>query len=131
MTDHDKLFTELLDLLAGGRKIEAIKRLREATGMGLAEAKAAVDRLEQGSNLPAPPSVDPALEREVVSQLEQGRKIAAIKIYREATGARLKEAKEAVEAIAERHGISRMAKSGCVTLVLLMLLPLAILSGLL
>jgi ribosomal protein L7/L12 len=130
MTDHDKLFAELLDLLADGRKIEAIKRLREATGMGLAEAKAAVDRLEQGSNLPSPPPVDPVLERELVSQLEQGRKIWAIKIYREATGARLKEAKDAVEAIAERHGISRMAKSGCVTLVLLSV-PLAILSGLL
>jgi ribosomal protein L7/L12 len=129
MTDHDKLFTELLDLLAKGRKIEAIKRFREATGVGLAEAKAAVERLEQGSDLPAPPPADSALEREVLAQFDKRGKIAAIRLYREATGAGLKEAKEAVEAIAERHGISRMAKSGCLTLVLLMLLPLAILTG--
>ena len=33
------------DLVAQGRKIEAIKLLREETGAGLAEAKAVVDRL--------------------------------------------------------------------------------------
>ena len=73
MTDHDKLFAELVDLLADGRKIEAIKRFREATGVGLAEAKEAVDHLEQGSELPAPPPVDSALERELVSLLKQAK----------------------------------------------------------
>lgn len=38
----------------------------------------------------------------VISHLRAGRKIEAIKVYREETGAGLKEAKEAVEAIQER-----------------------------
>jgi ribosomal protein L7/L12 len=130
MTDHDKLFTELLDLLANGRKIEAIKRFREATGVVLAEAKAAVERLEQGSDLPAPPPADSALEREVLAQFDKRGKIAAIRLYREATGAGLKEAKEAVEAIAERHGYA--TKSGCLGVsVLLVAIALWPLTGLL
>ncbi len=35
---------DIRDLIARGRKIEAIKAYRERTGSGLAEAKAAVDR---------------------------------------------------------------------------------------
>jgi ribosomal protein L7/L12 len=130
MADEANLEAELRQLLAVGRPIEAIKRYRQATGVGLAEAKAAVESLIEGDSLRPEVPIEADLERAVVAQLEVGRKIAAIRFYREATGARLKEAKEAVEAIAERHGISRMAKSGCLTLVLLMLLPLAILSGL-
>jgi ribosomal protein L7/L12 len=41
----------------------------------------------------------------VVAELEQGRKIQAIKIYREQTGAGLAEAKAAVEAIARDRGL--------------------------
>ena len=36
------------ELIQTGQKIEAIKRYRELTGVGLAEAKDAVERLEQG-----------------------------------------------------------------------------------
>lgn len=39
--------SELLDLIRRGRKIEAIKRMRDLTGMRLAEAKDAVETLEQ------------------------------------------------------------------------------------
>lgn len=35
----------ITDLLASGRKIEAIRRVREETGLGLAEAKQAVENL--------------------------------------------------------------------------------------
>jgi ribosomal protein L7/L12 len=41
----------------------------------------------------------------VVEQLEQGKKIQAIKVYREQTGAGLAEAKTAVEAIARERGL--------------------------
>ena len=41
----------------------------------------------------------------VVAELEQGRKINAIKIYREQTGAGLAEAKAAVERIASERGL--------------------------
>ena len=36
---------DVVALARGGRKIEAIKRYRELTGVGLAEAKAAIDGL--------------------------------------------------------------------------------------
>ncbi|MBZ0300416.1 MAG: ribosomal protein L7/L12 [Anaerolineae bacterium] len=39
---------ELRDLLASGKKIEAIKFYRERTGLGLKEAKDAVEDLERG-----------------------------------------------------------------------------------
>jgi ribosomal protein L7/L12 len=38
----------VLELLADGRKIEAIKAYREATGVGLAEAKDVVEAFERG-----------------------------------------------------------------------------------
>jgi ribosomal protein L7/L12 len=37
----------LIELIQGDRKIEAIKLYRELTGVGLAEAKDAVERLEE------------------------------------------------------------------------------------
>jgi ribosomal protein L7/L12 len=42
LSDFEK---ELLGLLQGGRKIDAIKRCREKTGQGLKEAKDAVEAL--------------------------------------------------------------------------------------
>lgn len=39
----DDGLAEVRKLIAAGRKIEAIKRYREITGAGLAEAKSAVD----------------------------------------------------------------------------------------
>lgn len=41
-----------------------------------------------------------------------GRKIAAIKLVRERTGSGLKDAKDAVEALAARHGVAP-SRSGC------------------
>lgn len=42
---------------------------------------------------------------DVVAHLIQGQKIQAIKLYRERTGAGLKEAKDAVEELARQRGI--------------------------
>ncbi|HWT41421.1 MAG TPA: ribosomal protein L7/L12 [Sphingopyxis sp.] len=38
---------EILELIRRGRKIEAIKRMRELTGMGLAESNDAVETIKQ------------------------------------------------------------------------------------
>lgn len=47
MSDHldPKQIEQISDLLAGGRKIEAIKLYREATGKGLREAKDFIEKL--------------------------------------------------------------------------------------
>jgi ribosomal protein L7/L12 len=47
---------------------------------------------------------DPALP-DVLRHLENGKKIHAIKAYREATGESLRDAKDAVERMAERRGL--------------------------
>lgn len=93
-------------LKAQGHTIAAIKLVREATGMGLAEAKRFVDGLAvEGvpsalSPTPSPSAGDPAAlaaDPEVRALLARGNKIAAIKRVRELTGWGLKEAKEFVE----------------------------------
>ncbi len=58
--------------------------------------------LERGGVLPAPATggeLPPAEEPEIRRLLAAGKKIEAIKRYREATGLGLKEAKDAVEAM--------------------------------
>lgn len=51
------------EALYRGRKIEAIKIYREVTGMGLAEAKAAVERLEEELRATRPENFLPQTER--------------------------------------------------------------------
>ena len=56
---------------------------------------------------PSGPTSGPqdALERQVRELLAEGRKIEAIKVYRERTGVGLADAKEAVERIARQRGL--------------------------
>ena len=105
---------EVRRYVASGEKIMAIKRWRELTGLGLAESKAAVDALF-GQGLPPPLSSvpqghgflptqgpkgpTPELAAEARALVASGKKIEAIKRWREATGLGLKEAKDAVEAL--------------------------------
>ena len=124
--DNPDFEAELWTLLAEGRKIDAIKRYREQTGAGLAEAKQAVEALERGEPPPAGDRADSSLEAEVLALLEQGRKIKAVKLYREQTGVGLKEAKDAVEAIGADRRIVTPSKSGCLGVVLLLGLVLLV-----
>ncbi|HUT11050.1 MAG TPA: ribosomal protein L7/L12 [Thermoguttaceae bacterium] len=117
-TDDANRDAELQALVAAGRKIEAIKRYRELTGAGLAEAKNAVESLMRGASLPSREQGDVPFESEIVSLLEQGRKIDAIKLYREKTGVGLKEAKDFIEALAADRRIAAPSRSGCLGVVL-------------
>lgn len=96
------LESQLKALLAGGRKIEAIKRLREATGLGLAEAKDWVETIERGGAVDLPPAASEPddVYDEIRALLATNQKLAAIKRLREATGLGLAEAKARVESIA-------------------------------
>jgi len=104
---------ELVSLLERGQKIGAIKLYRERTGAGLKEAKDAVEAIQWRQASPSGSGIDRNLEDEVVSLLEREQKIEAIKLYRERTGVGLKEAKDAVEALAEGSGIAISRGSGC------------------
>jgi ribosomal protein L7/L12 len=91
--------------IRAGRKIEAIKLLRESTGLGLAEAKAAVERMQDSASrhhapesaAPARTNTDPRSIGGVQDALARDDLIKAIKLYREHTGVSLKEAKQAID----------------------------------
>jgi len=107
-------------LLLSDRKIEAIKRYREQTGVGLKEAKDAVERIEAEMKTPGrygslneSDTVEndelrdsfggsshyssSSLDDELHELVRRGRKISAIKRYREVKGVGLKEAKDVVD----------------------------------
>jgi len=70
--------------------------------------------------------VDPtSLEGQVLALMQVQKKIWAIKLYREQTGVGLKEAKDAVEALAAKHGISPKG-AGCAGMVLLIVMVFTI-----
>ncbi|HEX5323551.1 MAG TPA: ribosomal protein L7/L12 [Capsulimonadaceae bacterium] len=56
----------------------------------------------QTTEFPATASIPPGPMAEIESEIRQGKKINAIKVYREQTGVGLKEAKDAVEAMERR-----------------------------
>jgi ribosomal protein L7/L12 len=102
-------------LARDGKKIEAIKVYRQLTGVGLKEAKDAVEAIEVGGT--PPPTVTPAQASQAdlaaVAQLARaGQKLEAIKAYREATGASLREAVDAVESMMGGGGPSSNAAPG-------------------
>ena len=73
-----------------------------------------------------PPLEEPAqrpddFESRVLAEFQDRGKISAIKLYREATGAGLKDAKDAVEELAARHNIVARGGGGCAGLLLLLL----------
>lgn len=128
LTIQEPEFMQQVRALAPRNKIEAIKFYREATGVGLKEAKDVVDALGYDGNGPAlnlsQPSrleqkIDLLLKKfelsyednsqgefydQIHALLRVSNKLEAIKVYREATGLGLREAKDAVEAIERELG---------------------------
>jgi ribosomal protein L7/L12 len=96
-------------LLDQGKKIEAIKEVRGATGVGLKEARDFVEGLRAGlrpvsiaADYAQPMSsgviaLSPDVEHKVRREIAAGNKIMAIKLVREASDAGLKECKDFVE----------------------------------
>ena len=93
--------------------LHAIKLYREATGVSLAEAKDAVEKMARNEYVKPPDGErdydNPILEGRIKSLLARRQKIEAVKIYREEYGIGLKQAKDAVdriEASMKREGTS-------------------------
>ena len=107
--NQPQLPAEVLDALRSGNTIEAIKRLRKAQGLGLAEAKHVIESVRSLGKAPAAPSSAPIAMGHVnmpaaaVDALQRGHKIEAIRLYREHAGVGLKEAKDVVEAYEGAH----------------------------
>lgn len=100
---------DVLEALQNGRTIDAIKRLRKHSKLGLTEAKAAIEAYARSragelvaQNAPAVEAfrqdAGRVLPDAVVEALQRGDKNAAIRLLRERTGLGLKAAKERIEA---------------------------------
>lgn len=100
----------IFEEINAGNKIMAIKLHREAFGTDLATAKEAVETLERdiarskNSASSMPRREIPAYEENemlsiIYEELDAGRKINAIKVFRETFNTGLKEAKDAVDAM--------------------------------
>ncbi len=101
---------ELYALIRQGHKIEAIKRLRQLSGVDLKAAKEAVERMDTQQSAQqvlqqlstrryAPRAVaGAALPPEVVALARDGQRLQAIKRLRELQGGGLKDAKLAIDA---------------------------------
>ena len=83
----------VVDLVRDGRKIEAVKVVREETGASLKDALLAVDALLAQSL-----STDDPMP-EVGALAREGRTIEAIRLLRERSGLGLKEAKDIVDSL--------------------------------
>ena len=122
-TDNVELADRVRRLAAEGQKLEAIKLLREATGVGLAEAKAGVEAIERGNLITfsgsdgTPGGLSHEIEQQLLRLVQEGQKIQAIKLYREHTSSGLKEAKEFVESLAAQRGIVT-PRGGCLGVLL-------------
>jgi len=88
------------------------------------EAKNAVEAIQSNTSPPEPAS---DMEAELPRLLEAGNKIEACKLYRNRMGVQLSEAKQAVEALAARHGI--VSKGGGRAGVLLAILAVVVVGG--
>jgi ribosomal protein L7/L12 len=98
-----RLLDDIKAETAAGNKIAAIKLYRDATGAGLAEAKEAVELIAAGKPPKAAgsePQPDDAALQGITAAISAGSLIEAIRLYRAATGLGLKEAKDAVDALA-------------------------------
>ena len=105
--DETAFRSRLIQEIDAGRTIEAIKWVRARTGLGLKEAKEVVDALAAGDvgvTLERHPGQIAGLDdadfaASLVVEIAAGRKLEAIRLYRERTGLGLKQAKDAVEAL--------------------------------
>lgn len=108
-SDQERQLREFINV---NQLILAIKLYREITGVGLAEAKSAVEALARGENvnIPAPAQQsqlsDPFLETKIRDFLAKGKKIEAIKLYRLEYNVGLAEAKSAVEALGRGENVN-------------------------
>jgi ribosomal protein L7/L12 len=109
---------QLIRQIASNRGlIEAIKEYRRLTNASLRVAKDAVEAIirDAGVGQPAPVSAAPvdnsSKRQQIMELIGRGRKIDAIKLYRQWTNAGLKEAKDYVEAIEAQMTPSTTAPS--------------------
>jgi ribosomal protein L7/L12 len=105
--DLTETLNSIREKAVAGQEIEAIRLLRSTFVIGLSEAKSMVEAMQRGedvdlrdfklvSSLKAT-TLDTTEIREVMDFINNGKKIEAIRLFREMTGANLNDAKDAVD----------------------------------
>jgi ribosomal protein L7/L12 len=112
---------QVRSLLDQGRKIAAVKLYRDQTGLGLAEAKEAVEAMHADAGRSSSSDIGGDLEAELLRLLGRGDKLEAVKLYRDQKGASLLEAKQAVESLAARYRLEPQ-RAGCLSVVAVVVL---------
>lgn len=103
---HDMLEREVLQLMHKSQKINAIKLYRQHTGLGLKEAKEAVESLyEQASQTGRLPH-QAHMEKEIVNLMREGRTLDAIALYRRHFHMSQHDAQQRVEEIYRNSGLA-------------------------
>lgn len=91
-------------LLSQNRKLEAVKLVLDTTHCGLKDAKDFVDNFRPGNSLTSTePRPKGNIDAELLNLLAKGNKLAAVKLYKDATGKGLAESKDYVDNLQE-HG---------------------------
>lgn len=98
-------------LLSKGKKVEAVKLVKDNVHCGLKEAKDFID--DFGSIAVAPLTINPAdMERELLSFIGEGRKMEAVKFYKDHTGAGLKESVDYVNSLLDKQPLKNAGPAG-------------------
>lgn len=84
-------------LVLQNRKLEAVKIIKDATGCSLKEAKDFADGFDAGQQTFMPPSSGKQIEETLLFLLGQGKKLEAIKHYKDNTGNGLADSKAYIE----------------------------------
>jgi ribosomal protein L7/L12 len=118
--------SDIRELVRAGKKAEAIQQYQVRNGVELAEATEVIDRLFAGEPVFPPPFAQSQSEDAASMHtksdfldavdvfLKSGRKVQAIKLYREYTALGLKEAKAVVDAREDQlNAEGHLLKSGC------------------
>lgn len=140
MSEHD-IPAAAKELAKKGQLIEAVKAAREQTGLGLKDAKNAVDAYLRNPNVasrfsrPREALTSYDIPPQAIAALEEGRFVEAVKHTRAARALGLKAAKETVECFLGQHAdidarfkaassaeLRRVAKKLATILVLLSML---------
>lgn len=122
---NEQLIDQLREQLHAGRKISAIKLYRQHTGASLVAAKNYVEGLAAGRDLGTddlPGQLPGTQLDEVLDAIEAGKKLEAVKLYKESSGVSLMEAKEFIENLMRELEIDREGSAprgtGCGAVIL-------------
>lgn len=96
---------QIRDLIANQRTLEAIKLVRNETGLGLKDSRIFIEHFQADESIAHSETPEQQIDKQLVqdlrSLLHQGQKIEAVKLARQKLGIGLKEAKDYLEILEE------------------------------